>query len=318
MTTPVVAFGDWHGNAYWAKKKLSLANLHYPDARFVHVGDFGFWEDVIVTDAYMQEAEEAQERGEKLSPSKPEHFTGYVWEVETLLAELDKTLYVVLGNHENYWDLDDVYGYRGFFSDEERRYVSPLTNILSQGPYCTGQDAAKTGTQLDDEGFLTSELFPHIKIVPRAHVWQWDGVTYGSLGGATSIDVEYRRRGWAWWEQEAPTEEELDYLVAAADGVDVDVLFTHDGPLEATRNLYGHGHELPEHIAEYAHVSGALVQRAAEALHPKLLVCGHHHVRRTFVLENGTQVEILDKEDTKMVENRLCVTAVLRGFGVGE
>lgn len=315
MTTPVVAFGDWHGNSYWAKKKLTDAVERFPSARFVHVGDFGFWEDVIVTDTYMQEAAAAAESGERISPSKPEHFTGYVWEVEQHLATLNKTLYVVLGNHENYWDLDAVYEYRGFFSDEHRRYISPLTDLHSQGPYCTGQPTTAPGMRLDDEGFLTSRIFPHIKIVPRAHVWEWDGVTYGSLGGATSIDVEYRRRGWSWWEQEAPTEEELGYLLSVAGGKNIDVLFTHDGPLEATNSLYGHGHALPERIVWYAHASGELVQRAVEALHPKLVVCGHHHVRQTFVLENGTQVEILDREDSKVVENMICATDVLEGLG---
>ena len=309
MTQPVVAFGDWHGNEYWAVKKLHDSFVRFPDARLVHVGDFGFWDTDIFTDQYMVEAEEANG---KLSPCKPEHFQGYVWEVEKTLAKHDKILYVVLGNHEDYWEIDQTYGYWGFMSDEFRYYNSPLFVKESKGPYCTGQEPSED-LVLDEDGFIMSEFFPYIRIAPRAHAWQWDGVSYASLGGATSIDVHYRRRGYSWWEQEIPTMEEVEYLTKIVDG-DVDVLFTHDGPVQATAALYGHRHRLPVDIQAYAEQSGEMVQMAVDKLNPKLNVCGHHHVRKSFVLRNGTHVEILDRENAKVSENILNVSDALEGI----
>lgn len=306
MTQSVVAFGDWHGSEYWAVKKLYDSFARYPDSKLVQVGDFGFWDIDIFTSQYMSDAEAA---GGKLSPSKPEHFQGYVWEVEKTLAKNNQVLYVVLGNHENYWEIDQTFGYQGFMSDELRQYEAPLFIAGSHGPYCTGQEPSE-GLVTDEDGFIMSEFFPHIRIAPRAHAWQWDGVSYASLGGATSIDVMYRRRGQSWWEQEIPTLGEVSYLMDIVDG-DVDVLFTHDGPVEATSSLYGHGHKLPADIQVYAEQSGMMVQLAVNNLNPKLNVCGHHHVRKSFVLENGTHVEILNKEDTKVSENILNVTDAL-------
>ena len=306
MARPVVAFGDWHGNEYWAVKKLHDSFIRYPEARLVHVGDFGFWDTDIFTQQYMKDAEE---KDGVLAPSQPEHFQGYVWEVEKTLAKNDQVLYVVLGNHENYWEIDQTFGYLGFISDELRQYNSPLFLAGSQGPFCTGQERPED-LVTDEDGFIMSEFFPHIRIAPRAHVWEWDGVSYASLGGATSIDVMYRRRGQSWWEQEIPVKEEVAYLESIVDS-DVDVLFTHDGPVEATSTLYGHGHKLPPEIQVYAEQSGSMVQRVVESLRPKLNVCGHHHVRKSFVLEGGTHVEILDKEDTKVSENMLDITGKL-------
>lgn len=303
MSQPVVAFGDWHGNEFWAAKKLYSSLHQHPDARLVHVGDFGFWDTNIFTDTYMKDAEAL---GGRLTPSKPEHFQGYVWEIERILAKHEKNLYVILGNHENYWEIDQTFGYNGFMSDETRRYDAPYFHASSEGPYCTGQTPPED-LVTDEDGFIVSEFFPHIRIAPRAHVWQWDGVSYATLGGATSIDVEYRLRGKSWWEQEIPTMEEVQYLIDIVDGK-VDVLFTHDGPVEATSKLYGHGHKLSSHIQEFAEQSGSMVQRAVDELHPVLNVCGHHHVRESFVLGNGTHVEILDRENVGVRGNMLNVT----------
>lgn len=166
------------------------------------------------------------------------------------------------------------------------------------------------GITLDDDGFICSSLFSNIRIIPRAHTWVWDGINYASLSGATSIDVATRIRGHSWWEQEVPRVEDVDALIELAGNKDVDVLVTHDAPLEVSRDLYGHGKKLDKNIQAWAEISGTHVQRVCDMLEPTLVVCGHHHMRSSHTLTSGTRVEILDRENAvegnyELLENLL-------------
>ena len=57
------------------------------------------------------------------------------------------------------------------------------------------------------------------------------GLTVGALGGAYSVDQEYRTAGKDWWPNEEPTTSEARKLM---NGGPVDVLITHDVPAGVT------------------------------------------------------------------------------------
>lgn len=310
----IVAFGDWHGNEARALRALEDARSRYTNmTRAIHVGDFGFWSTNIFTDEFMAV--------DGFTSPTPDDTQGYVHEVDRLCEELGITLYVCLGNHENYWELEDTFGYYGAYCKLPQPFVTQAV-IAGQGPYsyllpeeymnderlyCTGYAITEPETVLDEDGFITSQLFPNVRLIPRAHVWEWDGVRYASLGGAHSIDVSNRERGYTWWEQETVDPSETGQLIKICEGKGVDVLITHDGPVNVTKNLYGHGIPLPPDVASWARKSGEQVQIALNSLNPRLHVCGHHHVRETF-LERNTVVEILDRETGTVESNRLNIT----------
>jgi predicted phosphodiesterase len=109
----------------------------------------------------------------------------------------------------------------------------------------------------------------------RGAVWEWCGVRFGALGGAVSIDQEWRTEGLSWWATEAITDIEVNTLIEHAGPDGVDVLFTHDAPL------------LPDGIPPLAneakrsscdHSTGQVL-RAVDVLDPKLLLHGHYHKR---------------------------------------
>lgn len=62
----------------------------------------------------------------------------------------------------------------------------------------------------------------------RGAVWTWCGVRFGALGGAVSIDKEWRTDGLSWWATEEITDLEVDALFDRARPAGIDVLFTHD------------------------------------------------------------------------------------------
>lgn len=104
---------------------------------------------------------------------------GAVWDSKTLAAdlkpytELPFTVLFVDGNHENF-DLLET------FPVEEWR------------------------------GGKVHKIRPNIIHLMRGQVFEIDGNTIFTFGGATSIDKFMRREGISWWKQELPTYEELD------------------------------------------------------------------------------------------------------------
>lgn len=81
----------------------------------------------------------------------------------------------------------------------------------------------------DSEGFRIVD--EHIKHAPRGHSWEWSGRKLGALGGAVSIDKEWRVPGKSWWPQESITDEDVAKALKLPPRLDV--LFTHDALVNA-------------------------------------------------------------------------------------
>ena len=99
----ITSFGDWHGNAKYALEALENAVEKYPESYFIHQGDFGFTD----TNIYKH----------KKGTLSDIELRGYVNEVNQFLESVNKDMYVVLGNHENYPAIDEVFGYHGLYNN---------------------------------------------------------------------------------------------------------------------------------------------------------------------------------------------------------
>jgi Icc-related predicted phosphoesterase len=127
--------GDWHGNTEWAMnalRKFAARDIH----TVLHVGDFGIWPG--------------------------ESGANYIRKVQKIAAQLDITLYVTPGNHEDYVRIE--------------------------------------ATEIAADGF--QHYRENILLAPRGHRWEWHGRSFVSLGGANSIDREHRSVGINWWPEE--------------------------------------------------------------------------------------------------------------------
>jgi hypothetical protein len=111
-------------------------------------------------------------------------------------------------------------------------------------------------------------------------VWEWAGKRFIALGGAYSVDKQYRldveeaRRkpaGTLWFPEEEMTDKDMtDYLMAAPQTVDF--MFTHDKPLMS--NPGWNRKDLKE-----CHPNQARIQEAVDILRPHLIAHGHLHYR---------------------------------------
>jgi hypothetical protein len=247
MNNYVGIAGDWHANKGWARLRLlDFADLGIK--RILHVGDFGVWDN---------------------NPNRDK----YVHRVNKILGENHQTLYVTLGNHENY------------------NRVSRFETVVD-GP---------------DEGWLTEKAYPHIRYAPRGHRWEWESVSFVSLGGANSIDRAYRYENVSWWQGEQIHVGEVQRTLQ---GGHADVFIAHDCP--AGVPLFG-GHKTSPGSRwsmedfEYAQKSRASLRTAVDGVKPELLLHGHYHFKAdyTTTLEDAKGIPYtlhsvgLDKDESK-------------------
>lgn len=123
---------------------------------------------------------------------------GAVWDSKTLAAdlkpytELPFTVLFVDGNHENF-------------------------------------DLLETFPVVEWQGGKVHKLKPDIIHLMRGQVFEIEGKTIFTFGGATSIDKFMRREGLSWWKRELPTYEELDEGIAnlKKHNNKVDYIITH-------------------------------------------------------------------------------------------
>lgn len=73
---------------------------------------------------------------------------------------------------------------------------------------------------------------PSVIHLMRGQVFNIDGKTFFTMGGASSLDKEYRKEGISWWPQELPSTEEYEEAERnlARHNWSVDYVITHCGP----------------------------------------------------------------------------------------
>ena len=146
-----------------------------------------------------------------------------------------------------------------------------------------------------DDGFV--ECSPHLFWSPRANIWNWAGREFGTLGGAFSVDHEYRKSGWDLWKG---TEEVQPEDIAHLGFGFLDVLITHDVPADVPVRA---DMRLPFRDHQKSSVSRSLLRQAVENTRPELVFSGHWHQRLTYDIalterEGTSRVEVLDMDDT--------------------
>ncbi|AHW62551.1 Hypothetical protein CGLY_00515 [Corynebacterium glyciniphilum AJ 3170] len=123
----------------------------------------------------------------------------------------------------------------------------------------------------------------NVTYMPRGTRARLAGVELLFLGGASSIDKQWRTEGLNWWPAENITESQAERAIAAATDPDqppVDILVTHETTTEAFTAL-AHGSEHAQDKAgepagetNRTHLTGV-----RDAARPRVHVHGHHHTR---------------------------------------
>ncbi|QLF83398.1 metallophosphoesterase [Rhodococcus phage NiceHouse] len=196
------------------------------------------------------------------------HFgTAFLDDLNKELVKRDMYLYFVDGNHENFHVL---YTY----------------------------EIAEDGTR---------PLRDRIIHLPRGFRWVWDDEIWLALGGAVSVDKEWRVPGQEWW-----SEEQLSFGdVLTASRAEADIMITHDCPsgIEIAI-IQGNPHGFPANVIREADAHRDTMQLVVNEVKPKLLIHGHYHYKYNDVLigeDYVTKVHGLDCDGGPLSRNIMIV-----------
>jgi Icc-related predicted phosphoesterase len=178
-------------------------------------------------------------------------------DINRTLRNLDMKMYVTLGNHENY-DMVDNH-------------------------------------EKDSDGVMWFR--ENICVFPRPYRFTLNGMSVLSLGGAPSIDFEYRTLGYDWWAGEFITSNEA---CEAVDGGHADIMITHDAPDNGTvavqtiidSNPYGFSTRARKYAEHGRHMMSSVVA----SVQPDLLIHGHYHVSDKGMMPHGGDIFSLSAE----------------------
>ena len=89
---------------------------------------------------------------------------------------------------------------------------------------------------------------PHVIHLMRGQIFDINGLTFFCMGGARSIDKEYRLTGISWWPQEEPSWTEMDEGLSnlEAHNNTIDFILAHTAPgaiAQIVVNGYGYANE---------------------------------------------------------------------------
>ena len=125
------------------------------------------------------------------------------------------------------------------------------------------------------------ENYPDVLFAKDGEIYNLNGNTCMVIGGAYSVDKNYRlMRGWSWFESEQPNDEIKQYVISRLDKVDwnVDYVFSHTTPLK---------YEPVEWFLDF--IDQSTVDKSTEEwldsienkLDYKKWYCGHYHGSKT-------------------------------------
>ena len=174
----------------------------------------------------------------------------FLSEVSSTLEMNEQTLLVTLGNHEDYDMLS-----------ERLRHAR--------------------------DGWMCLPEYPRILVAPRVHFFTWAGRSFLSVGGANSIDFQYRDEGFSWFSEERISDDDIH----CAKGHDAEIMLTHECPSgvpvflgnedvgPGMRKMYG------PYASEYAAQSRHAMREIVDAVKPRLLLHGHYHFYADHITE---------------------------------
>jgi len=137
---------------------------------------------------------------------------------------------------------------------------------------------------------------PLIFYVPRGTMVELDGRQILGYGGAYSVDKRYRTEGLDWWPQETIDSEHVMQVAERFKDSAPDILACHDAPYAVNLDFaYAEGkNEFPQ-----TRWNRKCLQHLVDEVKPKRVISGHYHTRFKGKLDDGTPIDILDRDTTK-------------------
>lgn len=122
-------------------------------------------------------------------------------------------------------------------------------------------------------GGYVREIAPDIYHMERGQILEIDGHRIFTMGGARSVDKEHRIEHISWWQEEMPSQEEMEYAVSQLESVNwqVDYVISHCAP-RSVQHLIASWYENDPMVS--------FLDRLYSDLKFKRWYFGHYHIDR--------------------------------------
>ena len=151
-------------------------------------------------------------------------------------------------------------------------------------------------------GGMTHVLRPHIRHLCRGEIFNIDGLTFFTFGGAASTDRHLRTEGKTWWEQEIGNYSEFEHAAnnLRAHDMKVDYVLTHT---TSNRTIQ----KIDRWFPQFDPTTNFLDKFVEEEVEYKRNFFGHYHQDRTIddkhILLYDDIIELLPDNTIKVVNN---------------
>lgn len=152
-------------------------------------------------------------------------------------------------------------------------------------------------------GGQTHVLRPHVHHLMRGELFNIEGSTFFTFGGARSTDKVYRKEGISWWPEEIASRKQMEHGVNTLERASfkVDYILTHCAPNKIVDILFPYENQHDD-MSNYLEK----VVRARTVF--KRWFMGHYHIDRSYenqkynILYNDI-IELLPNNEIKVVNN---------------
>lgn len=158
----------------------------------------------------------------------------------------------------------------------------PWTTLFVDGNH-EDFDLLKTYPIEEWHGGKVHKITESIYHLMRGEVFELNGLTFFSFGGAFSHDREYREEGVSWWQDELPTHDEVNHALDNLEkyNCSVDVILTHDAPKDI-QDVLGMNHvDMTPYDCQYENICSFL-QHIKNTVQYKAWFMGHYHMDRDY------------------------------------
>lgn len=180
-----------------------------------------------------------------------------------------------------------------------------------------GEEAALLGLQVffvdgnhEDHPWLNAQptrlcdgfrvLHDNVAHIPRGTIWEWDGTTFLGLGGAHSVDRQWRTPSVDWFPEETLT---YGQLFEASQALNIDVMVTHDCPAGVEiPGIAGNPFGFPKEEIALADKHREMLGYVVDNVKPGVLVHGHYHVNYSD-MRGETSIIGLDCDGRPLADN---------------
>lgn len=128
-------------------------------------------------------------------------------------------------------------------------------------------------TNISHDG--TRKFYDRVWHLPRGFRWKWNGVEFLSMGGAHSVDKNFREEGFDWFDREHISIAEM-YKATQGEGP-VDVMVSHDCPSGVDIPL-GPSDWITEENLMKADTHRKILGKVVDEVRPRFIFHGHYHV----------------------------------------